>query len=100
EVQITEDTIFTLVAVNDADQASRSVTVQVAHLPVIEIFEAERLLVGFGEAVVIHWVSAGAAYVELWQDELRLLEEGPSQGSEDLTLSASSSFELRAINEV
>ena len=100
EVRITEDTTFTLVAANQADEASRSVTVLVAHLPVIEIFEADRLLVGSGEAAAVHWVSAGAAYVELWQDELRLLEEGPSQGSEVVTFVAPSTLELRATNVV
>lgn len=101
EVQLTEDTVYTLVARNSAGEISENVSVRVVAFPIIDSFDADRTWVGTAQSVELNWNTTDASHVELWQDGVRIEEVGPQQtaGSFDVSILFDTTFELRAFNE-
>lgn len=102
EVEVREDTTFTLVASNEDGEARESAAVRVVALPTIESLRSDRERVGTGEEASISWVTTGAAGVELFLDGVRFdpPEPLPTTGATSLAIHLAGTIELRAFNEV
>lgn len=102
DVKISSDTVFTLLARNEAGTAKAEVVVRLVDLPVIEGFRVDRSWIGTGEVATFSWETEGATSVELWINGSK--EEGlePSEtiGSYPAAIVFSSTIELRAFNEL
>ena len=102
EVELTEDTTFTLIARNAGGETERVATTRVVPFPTIETFAASRHWIGLGEETRLSWQVSGAARVELWIDGLQV-DDGaldPADGSYDLTALMDTTAELRAFSEL
>src|SRR5690606_30449189 len=101
EVELEQDTTFTLVARGAEGESQAAVMVRLVSEPTIDLFRADRSRIGPAEMVSIAWETSSAARVELWVDGLRSneVEGGETSGSVALSLLFDTDFELRAFNE-
>lgn len=98
EVEISQDTIFTLRASNQVGETTATHVVLLEESPTIDSFTADRRLVGSGEELTLRWSTTGAAAIELLINEVQSDEIDPAETSGELSfpLHFESRIELRA----
>lgn len=102
EVEIATNTEFTLRAINGENQTTKTLTVELIHLPSVDEFVADRSRVGTAEEVRLSWTTSHAVSVELWvnKDRLEDLDDRLVVGEWSVPVFLGSTIELRAKNEV
>ncbi len=99
DVEITADTIFTLVAKNSAGEASKLATVRVVAPPIIQSLTASPMYVAAGETIDLTWATAEATSVVVMQDGVTVPGTHPTSGTLAFTVGVSTSFKLYAYND-
>lgn len=99
EVEVVEDTVFTLRATNAAGEATAQESVKVFPYPTIERFEAVPAYVAPMERFELVWEVTGES-LEILEDETPLPDLDFPGGRIELERAASTSFTLRVSNEV
>ena len=101
EVEVFEDTVFTLIAANAAGQVSATTQVRVVPYPVVDSLVAAPRHVAPGEPFILSWATTNATSISLTANGVPVfVSPWQVDGSLQLQILADTTFVLRAANDV
>ncbi|HEY0840307.1 MAG TPA: hypothetical protein VGD74_08975, partial [Vulgatibacter sp.] len=99
DVDVAQNTSFTLLARNGAGQATATVDVRAVPLPQVNSVTAWPDFVGPGEDVQLAWQTSGATHVEIKANGVVIAGAHPVSGDTVFPVSLATTFEVTAFND-